>query len=208
MAFQLVPSIAVLLTLIVFFLCLLTFAGVPHTDLPQDNSRWLKYPAWHPPLKGARWTANPPTLPKLQSVFVSETENGTKKISAYGFNRLLVLYSFITMLTLSSILIFDIGKFWVALGILHNASEFSVLVLIGSGGKIRSNLFWGILCCYWFFVYIGSLLIEWPYDAVWFKFQGLCFDYALMFTFIRIYINTNQKLKNYNHEHVPLNRDD
>ncbi|CAG8574830.1 14534_t:CDS:2, partial [Dentiscutata heterogama] len=217
MAFQLGPSVCVILTIVIFFLCLLTLAGVPKTELPQDKSRLFGYPVWHPPIKGndynktdsslafgsllititcylaARWTAHPPTIRKLQTYFIS---GDSPPVSAYYFNRLLVLYAFNTMLTFVSILIFDVGKLWIgAIGMLHNSSEFAVLVLIGSGGRIKNISFYGILLCYMFFVYCGCLFIDWPYDAVWFKFQGLCFDYALMITFFRIYLNTKHELK-------------
>ncbi|CAG8683309.1 14499_t:CDS:2, partial [Dentiscutata erythropus] len=200
MAIQLGPSFCVILTIGVFFLCLLTFAGVPKTELPQDKSRLFGYPVWHPPIKrndynktdsslafgslliiitvylASRWTAHPPTIRKLQTYFIS---GDSPPVSAYYFNRLLVLYAFNTVLTFFAILIFDVGKLWVgAIGMLHNSSEFAVLVLIGSGGRIKNISFYAILLSYMFFVYCG-----------------LCFDYALMITFTRIYINTSHELK-------------
>jgi len=230
MAFQLGPSVCVVLTVFIFFLCLLSFAGVPKTSLPQDTSRLFGYPTWHPPIKGNdynksdsalffssllmvitgylafRWTTHPPATRKVQSYFIS---GDSAPVSAYYFNRLLVLYNFNTLLTLFAILIFDVGKFWVALGMIHNTTEFCVLVLIGSGGRIKNISFYGVLLCYIFFVYCGALFIDWPFDAVWFKFQGLCFDYALMITFIRIYFNTKHEL---NHgdgaERMPLANDE
>ncbi|KAF0510993.1 patatin-domain-containing protein [Gigaspora margarita] len=230
MGYQLGPSNCVPLTGFIFFLCLLTFVNVPETTLSQDTSRLLGYPTWHPPIKGndynksdsallfssllmaitcylaARWTAYLPSTRKLQTYFISDD---SAPVSAYYFNRLLVLYNFNTMITLFALLIFDAGKFWVALGMIHNTTEFVVLVLIGSGGRLKNINFYGILLCYIILVYCGTLFIDWPYDAVFFKFQGLCFDYALMITFIRIYFNTKYELKHGDGaERIPLTNEE
>ncbi|CAG8508003.1 1467_t:CDS:2 [Gigaspora margarita] len=125
----------------------------------------------------ARWTAYLPNTRKLQTYFISDD---SAPVSAYYFNRLLVLYNFNTMITLFALLIFDAGKFWVALGMIHNTTEFVVLVLIGSGGRLKNI-----------------------------NFYGLCFDYALMITFIRIYFNTKYELKHGDGaEHIPLTNEE
>ncbi|CAG8760112.1 38682_t:CDS:2 [Gigaspora margarita] len=216
MTFRLGPSICVILTVFICFLSLLTFVGVPKFTITQDRSRLLGYPTWHPPIKGrndnksdsalffttllmaitcylgARWTAHPPTTRKLQTYFISDD---SAPVSAYYFNRHLVIYNFITTFTMFAVIILDLGKLWATIGILHNTIEFAILVLIGSGGRLKNISFYGVLLSYAFFVYCGVLLIDWPYDAVWFKIQGLCFDYALMIIFIRIYFNTKHELK-------------
>ncbi|CAG8550439.1 6699_t:CDS:2 [Gigaspora rosea] len=151
MAFQLGPSVCVVLTVFIFFLCLLSFAGVPKTSLPQDTSRndynksdsALFFSSILMVITGYlafRWTTHPPATSKVQSYFIS---GDSAPVSAYYFNRLLVLYNFNTLLTLFAILIFDVGKFWVALGMIHNTTEFCVLVLIGSGGRIKNISFYG-----------------------------------------------------------------
>ncbi|KAF0510997.1 patatin-domain-containing protein [Gigaspora margarita] len=230
MTFRLGPSICVILTVFICFLSLLTFVGVPKFTITQDRSRLLGYPTWHPPIKGrndnksdsalffttllmaitcylgARWTAHPPTTRKLQTYFVSDD---SAPVSAYYFNRHLVIYNFITTFTIFAVIILDLGKLWATIGILHNTIEFAILVLIGSGGRLKNISFYGVLLSYAFFVYCGVLLIDWPYDAVWFKIQGLCFDYALMIIFIRIYFNTKHELKHGDGaERMPLANDE
>ncbi|KAF0510992.1 hypothetical protein F8M41_018372 [Gigaspora margarita] len=116
MGSQFGPSIGVPLTIFIFFFCLLTFVNVPETTLSQVTSRLLGYPTWHPHIKGmaityylaARWTTYLPITRKQQTYFISDN---SAPISAYYFNRLLVLYNFNTMITLFALLIFDVVNF-------------------------------------------------------------------------------------------------
>ncbi|CAG8550419.1 6698_t:CDS:2 [Gigaspora rosea] len=198
MAFHLGPSICVILTVFIFFLSLLSFVGVPKFNIAQDKSRLLgrdenksDSALFFTTLLMAitcylasRWTAHPPTTRKLQTYFISDD---SAPVSAYYFNRHLVIYTFITTFTI-----------------------FAVIVLeLGSGGRIKNISLYGIILSYVFLIYCGGLLIDWPYDAVWFKIQGLCFDYALMITFIRIYFNTKHELKHGDGaERMPLANDE
>ncbi|CAG8804874.1 4219_t:CDS:2, partial [Racocetra persica] len=117
-----------------------------------------------------KWTYNPPTSPKLITRFAHIGENDVT-VTTHYFDSILALYIVMTLLAGVAIFLFGVGKIWVAVGVLHNAAEFTVLVILGSGGKIKSQIFWPILGCYISLVTIFSIFFKFPYDAVWFKGQ-------------------------------------
>ncbi|CAG8508948.1 853_t:CDS:2, partial [Cetraspora pellucida] len=52
----------------------------------------------------------------------------------------------------------------------------------------------------WSFLYIllaegTTILLNWPFDAFWFKFQGLAIDWAFIIQFTRLYIATKQNYR-------------
>ncbi|CAG8755028.1 13128_t:CDS:2, partial [Dentiscutata erythropus] len=141
-------------------------SDAPKITLSQDTNYFFGYPVWHPPIKGHDANNKYYSVISFCTLLMAITcylgaSCDSAPVSAYYFNRLLVIYNFNTIFTVAALLIFDLGKLWAgAIGMIHNATEFVVLVFIGSGGRIKS----------------------------------LCFDYSIMITFIRIYINTRHEL--------------
>ncbi|CAG8580702.1 13805_t:CDS:2 [Dentiscutata erythropus] len=119
----------------------------------------------------------------------------TTSFPTIAFDRALAIYIGLTTLAGFALFLFSAGKIWVAVGVFHNAAEFVMLVLLGSGGRIKCSAFWPIVGFYISFISITCILFKFPYDALWFKGQGLCFDWALIIEFTRIYLTTKHELR-------------
>ncbi|CAG8765319.1 12371_t:CDS:2, partial [Gigaspora rosea] len=173
---------AVFLSLLALVLVLLSFVGINPEVPKQAPYRFTGYLSW---------------LPK------QEDDNDVASSPTIDFNRVLAIYIVTTLLAGAVLFFVGAGKIWVAVGVFHNASEFIILIMLGSGGKIKSSTFWPILGFYIFIISITCILFKFPYDALWFKGQGLCFDWALIIEFTRIYLTTLHELK-----HGGANHDD
>ncbi|CAI2179758.1 2873_t:CDS:2 [Funneliformis geosporum] len=164
---------------------------------------------------GLKLVINPPTKPSLTTKFytVSDDPNDDNQesisgVPTIGLNRSLVIYTLVTCVTSAAALIVDIGKLWSVIGLFHNSFELVTLLLIGGGGRIKSvsYLVWIII----YIVSVGGLCIfsDFPNDAFFFKIQGLCFDYALVIEFVRIYITTKKHLRDAGNDTLPLNSEE
>ncbi|CAG8536053.1 16896_t:CDS:2, partial [Cetraspora pellucida] len=211
--------IAVIVSLIALVLVVFSFSLVNPEIPEQSRHRFTGYLTWLPELDGfdaneldatllfnqiilllasyyaIKWTYNPPTSPRLITRFSYVGENDTS-VTTHYFDSILAFYNVMTLLAGVAIFLFGVGKIWVAVGVLHNAAEFTLLVILGSGGRIKSPVFWPILGFYISLVTVCSILFKFPYDALWFKGQGLCFDWALIIEFTRVYVTTLRVLKN------------
>ncbi|RIB14075.1 hypothetical protein C2G38_2144238 [Gigaspora rosea] len=218
---------AVFLSLLALVLVLLSFVGINPEVPKQAPYRFTGYLSWLPKQEGSddnmldaatlfniitmiiasyyalKWAYNPPTNPKLITHFYSADDNDVASSPTIDFNRVLAIYIVTTLLAGAVLFFVGAGKIWVAVGVFHNASEFIILIMLGSGGKIKSSTFWPILGFYIFIISITCILFKFPYDALWFKGQGLCFDWALIIEFTRIYLTTLHELK-----HGGANHDD
>jgi hypothetical protein len=124
---------------------------------------------------GLKAIRNPPTNPKLTTHFFTTSDDSDSiptGVPTLGFNSLLILYNWVTALTVLASTIFDLGKVWVVIGVLHNTSEVIILVLLGNGGKIRNSNFLGWVLFYILFVVSTCIFLDFPGDAGFFKFQG------------------------------------
>lgn len=213
--------IANITVLVALGILILSFAGgVDKSNLPpQANGTHTGYPVWHPPLPGDdkeeyaatiifsvilmiiagfyafKWTYfDAKTNSKLLTYFV---DRETNKVSTIEFDRYLASYCLVTSLTGILYYLVDVGKIWSTVGVLHNANEIIILVSLHQGGRITSNSFQAWLILYVLFAGALSIYLEWPFDGLWFKVQGLCSDYSLVIQFTRIYFNTR---KEYGHE--------
>ncbi|CAI2174853.1 1655_t:CDS:1 [Funneliformis geosporum] len=206
--------IAILFVLVSLGILALSFVGNTKSIPPQDNGTHTGYPVWHPPLPGYneqvqdatilfsaimltisgyfayKWTIfNTQKNAKVLTYFV---DRESIKTSTITFDRLLAVYSFVT--ALAGILYFavDVGKMWAIIGIFHNVVEVCILVTLHQGGRITSNSFVIWITLYVLLAVSLSIFLEWPFDALWFKVQGLCSDYALVIQFTRMYFNTRK----------------
>lgn len=210
---------AVFLSLLALVLVLLSFVGINPEVPEQTPYRFTGYLSWLPKLEGydgnmldaatlfniitmllssyyaLKWAYNPPTNPQLITRFYSAGDRDATSSPTIDFDRVLAIYIVTTLLAGAALYFVGAGKIWVAIGVFHNASEFIILVMLGSGGRIKSSTFWPILVFYIFLISITCILFKFPYDALWFKGQGLCFDWALIIEFTRIYLTTLHELK-------------
>ncbi|CAG8836078.1 4977_t:CDS:2, partial [Racocetra persica] len=154
-----------------------------------------------------KWTFNPPTKLRLVTHFILKDSNSIP-VSTIWFDRALAMYNMVTLLAGVTIFFVGVGKIWATVGVFHSAAEFVILVILGSGGRIKSILYWPILGFYIFIVVIASILLDFPYDALWFKAQGLCFDWALVIEFTLIYMTTCYELKHPDINILNLTHDD
>ncbi|CAG8444321.1 5141_t:CDS:2 [Ambispora leptoticha] len=130
-------------------------------------------------------------------------------IPAGLFNRLLAFYSLSTFFTSIAYYVFDAGKIFSMFGAFHNFLEVAIMLLLHNGGKVISYLwYFGLLSVYFIVVQAGNIWFPWPYDALWFKGQGLTQDYALLILFFRIYFLTRRNLKDEASTELPITRDE
>ncbi|CAH1758798.1 4783_t:CDS:2 [Entrophospora sp. SA101] len=77
----------------------------------------------------------------------------------------------------------------------HN-NELIIILAIISGGKFSSVVEY-VLPILYVLTFGGiSIFAEFPFDASFFKFQGLILDFALPIIFMNIYLNTRRNLRN------------
>ncbi|CAJ0641217.1 3361_t:CDS:2 [Entrophospora sp. SA101] len=180
-----------------------------------SKSRTTGYPTWHPELKdydgnsldsiflftivftgicsylGYRWTKNRPeneyliTLIYQSSTTSSDELTSLPPVTSQEFNKILEVYTYVTFIATTFASILDIGKLCGVFALLHNSIEFVILVLIGSGGKIKSLDFYLWLIIYTLTMGYCIIMFEYPVDVVFFKLQE----------FFRIYFHTGHELK-------------
>jgi len=211
--------LAVSLSVIALILVLASFHGIDPEVPKQARYRFTGYLTWLPELDGfdanqldatllfnqillllssyyaIKWAYNPPTNRKLITRFYSVGDRDAISIPTIDFDRVLSIYIVMTLLAGVTIFLVGVGKIWVAVGVLHNAAEFTILVMLGSGGRIKSAAFWPVLGAYIATITVTCILFKFPYDALWFKGQGLVFDWALIIEFARVYITTIRELR-------------
>ncbi|CAG8583397.1 7234_t:CDS:2 [Paraglomus brasilianum] len=215
-----IASIAVLGALI-FFFPEPKAGSIP----PQEKSRFTGYPAWHGTWQGIDpfildasagfsvlvggiagflsiiWTN--PSYP-ISVKCITSFYDGSHVTPTTLFNRVLAYYLLFTHFAGTAFLILDLGKLWLTFGVLHNAWEVALLLLLFMGGRVKSQWYFIILFVYIFIVVLLSVLLPWPFDAIFFKWQGLCSDFALPMVFTILYINTRKYLRNYGTDTIPL----
>jgi hypothetical protein len=217
--------IANITVLVALGILIFSFFGTNESKLPpQANGTHTGYPVWHPPLPGSdeqinaatiifsvilmiigglfafKWTKfDAKTNSKLLTYFVDREAN---KIPTIEFDRYLASYCIVTSWTGILYYLIDVGKIWSTVGILHNVNEIVILVSLHQGGRISSNSILAWLILYVLFAGALSLYLEWPFDALWFKVQGLCSDYALVIQFTRIYFNTRKEYGDESHQRL------
>ncbi|RHZ48703.1 hypothetical protein Glove_543g89 [Diversispora epigaea] len=218
----LIHCIATTLAILCLLIVLCTFVTIDNNDVPeQDISKRTGYPVWHPPIGGMngrgndekfvavilfssvmmissgyfimKWACNNSYNKRKITFFVSDDD---KTVSTHGFNVILGLNCLVTALTSIMFLWLDVGKAFSSFGIAHNAIELIILVNMHYGGRITSSTFVGTLSLYVLLSTGLCIFLTWPYDALWFKMQGLCIDWALLIQFTRTYFNTRKHIKN------------
>jgi len=169
---------------------------------PQLTSRLTGYLIWRSPYPG--WDAqqlDAVTFMSVAGVFFglmlalkcrrapssSLTLNPTFRDHSTLLTALVTYYLYATLATVTGFWLIDVGKLWVVLGTLHNTMEFCILfVMIAATHKSLYSYFYSGLFVYWMFTQAVCIVIPWPADAIYFKFQGLILDFALCINFYRL----------------------
>ncbi|CAG8593779.1 56_t:CDS:2 [Diversispora eburnea] len=218
--------IAITFAILCLLILLGTFAIVDYQNVPeQDISKNTGYPIWHPPVDGIngsrgndetfvaitlfstilmflcgyfimKWTCNVNNNYKNKRKTTFFVLNGDKTVPTFEFDVTLGVYCLVTACASLTVLWTEIGKVWVSIGLLHNAVEFMILVNMHYGGRITSSKFYGMLSLYVLISAGLTFFLTWPYDAAWFRMQGLTTDWALLIQFTRTYFNTKKHIKN------------
>jgi hypothetical protein len=201
-----------IITVSVLLLILLFSSGgdVGKIHIPQDNGTHTGLPVWHPPMEGYdyqkvqatvifsaiimtvgaylsfKWTSD--VSKEFKTYFV----DGENKTSTIEFDRLLGWYSAVTAITGIVNFMVDVGKLWVTVGVLHNAIEITILFTLHQGGSIKSASTPAWILSYIMLAASLSFFLDWPFDALWFKMQGLVIDYVLFIQFTRMYLDTRK----------------
>ncbi|CAG8451796.1 96_t:CDS:2 [Ambispora gerdemannii] len=216
--------LAVVISLLALVILVITFPK-PGKVPPQAPSDSTGLPTWHGPtdfdynrrysiftfslvlqtfaaIYAFKWTNNAANLPRKIASYFSD---GTTSVPTTTYNRLLAFYSLFTALAALALLAFDIGKLWEAFGLWHNLWEVAIVALLSQGGKMKSVTRY-VLGLGIYFIGVNSIIlfVDWPFDAVFFKFQGLIVDFALFIIYTRIYLNTRKHVREESGEHLPL----
>ncbi|CAG8811082.1 11816_t:CDS:2, partial [Racocetra persica] len=169
---------------------LFSFSIVPLSKIPTPvNATLTGFPTFHPEFHNYNvetWYTMlffTGVIGVVQSIFILiwsakyQTINffiyHGEKTPTTSFNYLIAGYVFITGTIGITYIIFDLGKFWTALAIIHSFFEVTIMLLLHQRGNFNSNYY--ILP--WSFLYLlisegVTILSYWPLNAFWFNFQG------------------------------------
>ncbi|KAL0091359.1 hypothetical protein J3Q64DRAFT_1709348 [Phycomyces blakesleeanus] len=119
-------------------------------------------------------------------VYLPSAPEGKRNIG--DLNTDILCYLVATFFTTFSFLLLSVGKIWVSFGVFHNLFEFLLLahILLRQAG-ISKRFFTLAGFAYLMTTFGIVLVLPWPFDAVYFKFQGLVIDVVLSVTMIRLY---------------------
>ncbi|CAG8457024.1 13946_t:CDS:2 [Funneliformis mosseae] len=220
---------AITFSVVLLSLLLLSFTLIDLNVPDAEPSRSTGYPTWHPVLDhfdqqsydtsicflmislilsgyySLQWVSHR-DLPKKFITYIYQ-ENGSR-IPAIWFNKTIAYYISFTSVSGVALFFFDSGKLWSTFGTLHNIWEVCILLLLAQGGKITSSFFYAFVAFYIMFVNVLNIVLPWPFDAMWFKAQGICSDYALFIVFVRIYFATREYVKEQSSAQLPLTNED
>ncbi|RIB09487.1 hypothetical protein C2G38_2108500 [Gigaspora rosea] len=127
--------------------------------------------------------------------------NGEKASTTF-FNKLLAGCSIVTGIAGISLIIVDLGTLWTISGVIHNYFEVIIIILLQQGGNRAANNnihLYSII--YLLIAEDVTILLQWPYNAFWFLFQGLSVDWVFFIQFIRLYFTTK---RHYREDYISL----
>ncbi|KAF9175947.1 hypothetical protein BGX20_006041 [Mortierella sp. AD010] len=193
----------------------LSFVGVSFADPPpQSKSPVTGYPTWHQDYVNEVYEINY-SFTLLALIFSTGAAYGAYRAtrgpsrSLTGFvtlvtgneeastqiNEFIQFYINATWVAIVGYLLFDVGKIWAVVGALHNLLEVALLIVLQYGGRVSSLSFALYMFAYICLTIILSVYLPWPFDAVFFRWQGLCSDFGLIVVFVRTYYSTKNQLK-------------
>ncbi|KAF0465105.1 hypothetical protein F8M41_026327 [Gigaspora margarita] len=112
------------------------------------------------------------------------------------FNTIVTGYIIVTFIALIAGIIFQLGKLWSAFGIYHNVLELCLAAALLQKGTFNYIIGLIIIVVYSISVVAITSQLDWYWDAVFFKFQGLILDFLLPVLFIRVAVQTHSRRRN------------
>ncbi|KAI9350377.1 hypothetical protein BD770DRAFT_394288 [Pilaira anomala] len=104
------------------------------------------------------------------------------------FNTLILSYLISTLFASFTFSIMNVGRIWASFGVFHNLFEIALLsnLMLRQKSVIERSF---VLKCFIYVLVtmIITILVPWPLDALFFKFQGLATDFALAIDMGRLY---------------------
>jgi hypothetical protein len=126
----------------------------------------------------------------------------------YLLSFILTAYITATFVGLAAAIVFRLGKLWAVFGIFHNIMEVCLLAALLQTGRKQFNFAIALLVVviYGVFATAGTSLLEWYYDSMFFKSQGLVWDFMLPLVFFRVavYAKNNPPANFSDSESTPL----
>ncbi|KAG0367428.1 hypothetical protein BC939DRAFT_450077 [Gamsiella multidivaricata] len=191
-----------------------SFMGVKIDDPPpQHTSPITGFPTWHQTYKnevkeitmsftmlallfatGAAYAARQAIRRPSRSLTGFVTLSTGNEEASTQINQFILYYINATWIAVLGYLFFDVGKIWAVVGALHNLLEVALIVVLQSGGRVSSMSFGLYMFSYVCITILLSVYLPWPLDAIFFRWQGLCSDFALIVFFVRMYNSTKRQL--------------
>ncbi|KAF9436791.1 hypothetical protein BGZ76_002975 [Entomortierella beljakovae] len=192
-----------------------SFIGVKIDDPPpQHTSPITGFPTWHQEYEnevkeitmsftllallfstGAAYGAHRATRSPSRSLTGWVTLATGNEESSSQINEFIQYYINATWIAVFGYLFFDVGKIWAVVGALHNLLEVALLIVLQSGGRVSSMSFGLYMFAYVCITILSSVYLQWPMDAIFFRWQGLCSDFGLIVVFVRTWLATRKQLK-------------
>ncbi|KAF9916233.1 hypothetical protein BX616_004282 [Lobosporangium transversale] len=192
-----------------------SFVGVKMNDPPeQSRSPLTGFPTWHGTIPnedkevnyafvlaallftvGASYLSHRATKSPSRSLTGFVTLSTGNEESSVQVNELIQYYIDATTISVVGYIFFDVGKIWAVVGVLHNLLEVALLLTFLQGGRVTKVSFGLYLFVYVCLVILFSVYLDWPKDAIFFRWQGLCSDFGLVIMFVRIFISTKKQLE-------------
>ncbi|KAF8939711.1 hypothetical protein EDD21DRAFT_369700 [Dissophora ornata] len=191
-----------------------SFVGVDVSNPPpQHISPITGFPTWHQTYEheveeitmsftmlallfasGAAYAAYRATSSPSRSLTGFVTLKTGNEEASTQINTFILYYINATWAAVFGYLFFDVGKIWAVVGALHNLLEVALLILLHSGGRVNSMSFGLYMFIYVCVTILLSVYLTWPLDAIFFRWQGLVSDFALIVIFVRTYYATKKQL--------------
>ncbi|KAF9205977.1 hypothetical protein BGZ49_003223 [Haplosporangium sp. Z 27] len=192
-----------------------SFIGVDVSNPPPEHiSPVTGFPTWHQDYKnevkeitmaftmlalifasGAAYAAFKATRAPSRSLTGFVTLATGNEEASTQINIFILYYIYATWIAILGYLFLDVGKIWAVVGALHNLLEVALLIAFQFGGRVSSMSFGLYLFVYLVATILLSVYLQWPLDAIFFRWQGLCSDFALIVVFIRTYYSTKKQLE-------------
>ncbi|KAF9281641.1 hypothetical protein BGZ68_006523 [Mortierella alpina] len=194
-----------------------SFIGVKVDNPPlQHHSPITGFPTWHQVYKNevkeitvsftmlalifsavAAYAGHRATRSPSRSLTGFVTISTGNEESSTQINEFLQWYIDATLVAVVGYLLFDVGKLWAVVGTLHNQLEVALLITLHSGGRVSSMSFGLYMFAYVCAAIVLSVYLQWPMDAIFFRWQGLCSDFGLIVMFVRMYTATKKQLDSF-----------
>ncbi|OZJ06575.1 hypothetical protein BZG36_00609 [Bifiguratus adelaidae] len=185
-----------------------TLAGAPNNTL----SRLTGYPSWSLPIEDNDWNVRDAVtvfsvVVCLISAYVAvKVCKRQGKIAKNPLNCAVAVYMIATAVATLGFEVLDLGKVWTPFGMSHNTAEIAILLILVCEGHKEGYQYLGtFLVAQYLICTLVVFLLPWPLDALFFKWQGLATDIALVINYTRLYMhNLPEKEKKHKKQKQPI----